>query len=285
MSMCMCVGESVCVCARVQPGHETCCERARVHCVVCVCVYVRMCACACACGVCVCVCVCERACMLTGECWAGGGLVVGGKTINTAAPDPAKGGRPSTATPFAQRQRAAELGHAHVIMSGTGDDGEDWAEEARAEAEAARAEAAAAREVLARVRVADSESPGQSLELGIVEPYKAIRSTEDLERFKRGKAYSLIKDFVLALNESCKGKKARDEARAVSEPCAKVVAVLTKMSSWIDEIPPIDQPMRYGNKAFRDWALRAEAEIPKLVQEMLPEELRAAAPEVSLRGL
>jgi len=29
------------------------------------------------------------------------------------------------------------------------------------------------------------------------------------------------------------------------------VALLRKMNTWVDEIPPIDQPMRYGNKAFR----------------------------------
>jgi len=25
------------------------------------------------------------------------------------------------------------------------------------------------------------------------------------------------------------------------------------MAKWVDEIPPIQQPMRYGNKAFKDW--------------------------------
>jgi hypothetical protein len=207
------------------------------------------------------------------------GLVVNGKTVNTAAADPAAGGRPSTATPSAQRHRE-ERGHAaHVLISGD-DDCADWAEAARSEEVAARTEAAARHKVLARVQVTDAENPGQTLEFAIIQPYKAIRSMEDLERFKRSKGYGLVKDFVLALNESVKGKKVGDVSRPVSPGCAKVVALLKTMASWIDEIPPIDQPMRYGNKAFRDWAVRAEAEAPKLVEEMLPEELRAAAPEV-----
>jgi len=96
----------------------------------------------------------------------------------------------------------------------------------------------------------------------------------------RVRVTALIKDFVLALNDSCKGKKTRDETRTPSESCQKIVGVLNKMSSWIDEIPPIDQPMRYGNRAFRDWAVRAEAELPALVEQMLPEALRPAAPEI-----
>lgn len=34
--------------------------------------------------------------------------------------------------------------------------------------------------------------------------------------------------------------------------------MLDKMSNWIDEIPPIDQPQRFGNKAFRDYFKRVK---------------------------
>jgi len=32
-----------------------------------------------------------------------------------------------------------------------------------------------------------------------------------------------------------------------------VVAALRQMGEWVDAIPPLHQPMRYGNKAFRSW--------------------------------
>ena len=38
-----------------------------------------------------------------------------------------------------------------------------------------------------------------------------------------------------------------------SEGLLKVVAMLEEVGSWIDEIPPVEQPMRFGNKAFRTW--------------------------------
>lgn len=40
-----------------------------------------------------------------------------------------------------------------------------------------------------------------------------------------------------------------------------LVAMIDKMSKWIDEIPPIDQPQRFGNKAFRDYFKRVK-EVP-----------------------
>ena len=29
--------------------------------------------------------------------------------------------------------------------------------------------------------------------------------------------------------------------------------ILDTLSGWVDDIPPIDQPQRFGNKAFRQW--------------------------------
>lgn len=34
--------------------------------------------------------------------------------------------------------------------------------------------------------------------------------------------------------------------------------MLDTMESWIDQIPPIDQPQRFGNKAFRTWCSKLE---------------------------
>ena len=36
----------------------------------------------------------------------------------------------------------------------------------------------------------------------------------------------------------------------------KLVELVNKMDAWITEIPPIDQPQRFGNKAYRDWFAR-----------------------------
>ena len=38
----------------------------------------------------------------------------------------------------------------------------------------------------------------------------------------------------------------------------KLLTILNTMESWIDEIPPIDQPQRFGNKAYRTWFEKLE---------------------------
>lgn len=43
---------------------------------------------------------------------------------------------------------------------------------------------------------------------------------------------------------------------------------LDKLNRWVDEVPPVEQPMRFGNKAFKTWLERiitnADTDIPAL---------------------
>ena len=58
--------------------------------------------------------------------------------------------------------------------------------------------------------------------------------------------------FVNILNEAVKGKKLSDDIPA-SPIVDKLVKLIEKLSRWVDETPAIDQPQRFGNKAFRTW--------------------------------
>ena len=33
----------------------------------------------------------------------------------------------------------------------------------------------------------------------------------------------------------------------------KLTGILDTLLAWVDEVPPVKQPMRFGNKAFRTW--------------------------------
>ncbi|CAK4085225.1 unnamed protein product [Aphanomyces euteiches] len=111
-------------------------------------------------------------------------------------------------------------------------------------------------------------------------PQRAIFSEADLRHFVRSNTYEMIMIFVKALNESVKGKKLTDEI-PVSQNVESVCTLLATLSTWIDEIPPIAQPMRFGNKAFRDWYDRLVDQSPRMHEAMLqPTELKAAAIEL-----
>lgn len=56
--------------------------------------------------------------------------------------------------------------------------------------------------------------------------------------------------FIVALNESVKGRKVSDECQ-VSPPVQGLLNILRQLSKWVDAIPPVQQALRYGNPAFR----------------------------------
>lgn len=109
-------------------------------------------------------------------------------------------------------------------------------------------------------------------------------------------AYADYMGFILALNEGVKGKKLSWDYsvsevqhavvyHAAASQClkktslvfmvllmgfvvslslcafqtvVKLLSLLETLDRWIDETPPVDQPSRFGNKAYRTWYARLE---------------------------
>ncbi|XP_048970948.1 serine/threonine-protein phosphatase 2A activator isoform X4 [Canis lupus dingo] len=67
-----------------------------------------------------------------------------------------------------------------------------------------------------------------------------------------------------------------------SQAIEKLVALLNTLDRWIDEIPPVDQPSRFGNKAYRTWYAKLDEEAENLVATVVPTCLAAAVPEVAV---
>lgn len=59
--------------------------------------------------------------------------------------------------------------------------------------------------------------------------------------------------FVLAVNEAVKGKSNSLPGIPITANVQKVIEMLDKLDAMIDETPPIKQPQRFGNQAFRTW--------------------------------
>ncbi|KFO65622.1 Serine/threonine-protein phosphatase 2A activator, partial [Corvus brachyrhynchos] len=141
-------------------------------------------------------------------------------------------------------------------------------------------------------------------------PKKEINVVSDMAKWKRSQAYADYMGFILTLNEGVRGKKLTCEYK-VSEvgeemvflsplhfeegwhspfprallgrmPIEKLVALLNTLDRWIDETPPVDQPSRFGNKAFRTWYAKLDQEAEKLVSAVIPKHLADAAPEVAV---
>eukprot|EP01095_Lingulamoeba_sp_RSL-Kostka_P017920 TRINITY_DN959_c0_g1_i3.p1 TRINITY_DN959_c0_g1~~TRINITY_DN959_c0_g1_i3.p1 ORF type:complete len:242 (+),score=69.74 TRINITY_DN959_c0_g1_i3:228-953(+) len=57
--------------------------------------------------------------------------------------------------------------------------------------------------------------------------------------------------------------------------------ILNTLEEWLEMFPPIQQPMRYGNKAFRNYFDHVQENGEELMNEILPEEYSAASPELT----
>ena len=58
--------------------------------------------------------------------------------------------------------------------------------------------------------------------------------------------------------------------------------MLHEVAAGVDEIKPIEQPMRYGNKAFRIWHARLAREGPRLCRGLLPDDKAGAVVELPM---
>lgn len=61
----------------------------------------------------------------------------------------------------------------------------------------------------------------------------------------------------MALNEAVQGK-ALDAECSESSLVNTVVQMLNNFDEWVTEIPPTEQPQRFGNKSFRTWHERLQ---------------------------
>lgn len=58
--------------------------------------------------------------------------------------------------------------------------------------------------------------------------------------------------FVLQMNEAIKGKSLSVDCHT-SDIAKKLFDLIQKLNQIMEEHPPIEQPQRFGNKAFRNW--------------------------------
>ena len=114
-------------------------------------------------------------------------------------------------------------------------------------------------------------------------PCKRISSEADVRKFLGSATCGDYVSFVKCLCGKLAGAKVTEvEAEGgLSEPLAKVREALAAVSAIVDEVPPREHNMRYGNPAFRDWhdllCQRAEG----LVSAVLPESQRGASRELA----
>lgn len=103
-----------------------------------------------------------------------------------------------------------------------------------------------------------------------------------MAKWLKSEAYQEYTGFIQAVNEAVQGAKISDAVAQSNERIGSLVHLLERLDGWIDEIPPVQQPQRFGNKAFRLWFQKLTDESATLLEELLPTELHGTIPEVKV---
>mmetsp|Transcript_25979 Transcript_25979/g.41206 ORF Transcript_25979/g.41206 Transcript_25979/m.41206 type:complete len:389 (+) Transcript_25979:52-1218(+) len=100
-------------------------------------------------------------------------------------------------------------------------------------------------------------------------PQRRIHSQADLDIFLGSRLCEQFISFASELSKSVQGLEVSPDRLENASPLIKgLVELIVELDSWIDEFPPLDQPMRFGNKAFRQWHARLVERAQSLLQEV-----------------
>mmetsp|Transcript_26410 Transcript_26410/g.36836 ORF Transcript_26410/g.36836 Transcript_26410/m.36836 type:complete len:360 (-) Transcript_26410:155-1234(-) len=101
-------------------------------------------------------------------------------------------------------------------------------------------------------------------------PEKKIKNPMQMMEFKNSMTHSKLLGFIQTISEGIQGKGLSDVSESdAPDVIRKLCTALDSMKGWLKDYPPIQQPMRFGNKAFRSWHKHTEERITPLVENIL----------------
>lgn len=99
--------------------------------------------------------------------------------------------------------------------------------------------------------------------------------------WEKSTAYYDIIGFINAISQAIQGKKLsiKLDPSPIADNLVRIFE--EEMHRLVDETPPLDDPQRFGNKAYRDWFEKMKSQSYGLLKNALPEEFHPALIEVT----
>lgn len=110
-------------------------------------------------------------------------------------------------------------------------------------------------------------------------PTRGILNQVDFANFHKSPVLTEILNFVKDCADAVVDSKISDECDA-PHVLVEFKILMNRLYELVSEIPPIKQPMRFGNKAFRDWHTRMLVEAEIFLNNVLPTEKKTAVIEL-----
>ncbi|KAK8794706.1 hypothetical protein WA158_001687 [Blastocystis sp. Blastoise] len=109
---------------------------------------------------------------------------------------------------------------------------------------------------------------------------RAIFTPPDFNQFLKSESYQNFVQFILKCNDAVVGKKI-SSVKSESKTILEFIKILEEMYEWVNEIPPIQQRSRFGNKAYRIWNARLLANSESLIKRLIPNETEEHIGEIA----
>ncbi|CAH1643259.1 unnamed protein product [Spodoptera littoralis] len=114
-----------------------------------------------------------------------------------------------------------------------------------------------------------------------LEPEKAVKTLTDMAIWEKSEAYMEYTGFIATLNDAIKSKPLTVDCK-ISDNVKRLIKMLEIIDNLIDEFPPIEQPQRFGNAAFRSWLSKLKLNSTLYLQDALDPSIHLAIPEVKI---
>ncbi|KAL7741785.1 hypothetical protein ACLKA6_000392 [Drosophila palustris] len=98
---------------------------------------------------------------------------------------------------------------------------------------------------------------------------KRVNHMGDLALWQRSRAYHDLIGYINGTSSAIQGIRTTDEMYE-SEMLRKLLQLFDQLEKLVEQHPPLEQPQRFGNKAYRDWARTMREQLPELLGQVLP---------------
>lgn len=112
-----------------------------------------------------------------------------------------------------------------------------------------------------------------------IEPEKLIKDPSEMKKWENSETYYDLIGFINSICVCIQGKTLSYNCQ-MSSCIQKLVEMLEKLEKLAIETPPIVQPQRFGNAAFKIWYQKINDNAVNLLREVLPEHLHEAVKEL-----
>lgn len=112
-------------------------------------------------------------------------------------------------------------------------------------------------------------------------PEKLIKNVMDMTIWEKSEAYYDVFGFISSMCVALQGTK-QSQPIEFSPVIHKLIDALKRLEQLAIETPPVDQPARFGNVAFKAWFQKMQNESVALLSNAVPENMRAAVPELNV---